>query len=489
MRAAALAVCLVIVGCNHYDGYQCTDSKQCVLDGVDGVCEETGFCSFPDPSCESGRKYEPHTGNGLADTCVVGCGHQGEACCAAEVSCTGNAFCQSEMCATCVVDVALGRRFICAAKYDGTVWCSGANDQGQLGNGAVSATPRAIPAQVRDGNGQPLTDVVDVGAGYDFACAVKNDGSVWCWGANSRGQLGDGVNVPIPPPPPMPPPPPPPPVPWAVQVIMTNDQKLTGAAEVAGGDDWACARMHSGAVNCWGFNASGRLGDGTTDYARSKAAPVKNLAGVAEIGLGGDHSCARTTANNILCWGNGAGGRLFDNGTMARTTPVMVANAQSFATGKFLTCIVGPDTTISCAGWNGHGRFGIGTGESYEDGDHVSPLQTLTELGGPPFTGVAEVASGGVTCARMIDKSVYCWGDGTYGGTGTGVGSTVPLPVVFADGKPLTGVKDIFVHYQHACAITETGDLLCWGRNLQGELANGSFLNQGHPAPYTIGCR
>ncbi|HEY5921075.1 MAG TPA: hypothetical protein VIV11_05360 [Kofleriaceae bacterium] len=450
--------------------------------GVAGVCETIGFCSFPDASCDSGRKFEPGAPGGLGGECVELCGQQGQPCCDGEVSCTGNAFCQSAMCETCVLDVALGRRFICAVTYDGSVWCSGANDVGQLGNGASSATPRAEPVQVRDEAGKVLTGVIDVGAGYDFACAVKTDGTVWCWGANGVGQLGNGATL-VPPATT-----PPPPLPWAVQVLTTDDEPLTGVAEVVAGDSSACARLHTGGVQCWGDNRSGRLGDGETT-ARSQADAVDSLSGVAAIDLAADHACARTTANNVLCWGDGGSGKLFTGDTDDQLSPVMIANASSVATGRHYTCIVGPDTTISCAGWSGHGRLGHGTGEGREGGgDELVPVQTLTEVGGAPFSGVAQVAAGGVTCARMLDSSLYCWGDNTYGTTGTGTGSTVPERVKLADGTPLTNVERVVVHYQHACAITSAGELLCWGRNLNGELGNGTFLNQGFPAPYKLGC-
>jgi alpha-tubulin suppressor-like RCC1 family protein len=480
MRVIALAVGVLVVGCTHYDGFHCTDSMQCAHDGVAGVCQSIGFCSFPDTSCASGQKFEAGVGDGLGDACVPKCGGAGEPCCEVGNACVSNAFCQAGTCSACVTDFTFGRRFMCSVKYDGTLWCSGANGQGQLGIGASSATLTDHPVQVRDMNGAPLTDVVSVGAGYDFACAVKMDGTVWCWGEDGAGQLGSGVAFPTPPATA-------PPIPWAVQVITTNDEPLTGAAKVVGGDDSACALLHTGGVVCWGEDNHGQLGDQTT-VTRSKAASVSGLAGVAELAIGEEVACARTTTNNVYCWGNQKHGALFDGSTTDHLQPVMIANAASFATGKKYTCIVGPDSTITCAGWGAHGRLGIGIGESYEDGDHFTPVQTLTEYGGSPFTGVAQVAAGGVTCALMIDSTVYCWGDDTYGGTGTGTGSTVPTPVTFADGKPLTGVSRLLVHYQHACAITKAGELLCWGRNLQGELANGSYLNQGFPAPYSIGC-
>src|SRR5262249_38725289 len=144
MRVIAMAISVLVVGCAHYDGFHCTDSTQCMHDGVAGVCQSVGYCSFPDASCASGQKVEDGGGDGL---CGPKCGGAGEPCCDLGDACVGNAFCQSGTCTTCVTSVALGRRFICGVRYDGTVWCSGANDQGQLGIGVSSATLTDHPTQ------------------------------------------------------------------------------------------------------------------------------------------------------------------------------------------------------------------------------------------------------------------------------------------------------------------------------------------------------
>jgi alpha-tubulin suppressor-like RCC1 family protein len=322
------------------------------------------------------------------------------------------------------------------------------------------------------------------------------DGTVWCWGTNQVGQLGSGGPMPTPVTPPATQTYPAGPEDRAVQVITTQDQPLTGAAEVVCGgagnisinqSRFCCARMRSGAVQCWGSNAGGELGDGTTT-ARSRAAPVSGLGGVSELQAGADHVCAKTTNNQVVCWGRNGDGQVFDNSQTNRNKPVMVAVTSSFSAGRFYTCIVGPDSSISCAGWNSHNRFGIGTGTHYDGDDYPSPVQTLTMLGGSVFTGVEEVAAGGVTCAKMKDKTLYCWGDDAYGTTGTGTPSTVPRQVIFEDGTPLTNIKRVFGRYQKACAETNDGMLYCWGRGDSGEMGDGTFENRGYPMPYSLTC-
>src|SRR5258705_13110740 len=102
MRGQALAACLVLAsGCANRDPYPCASSDQCLNGAVVGVCEATGFCSFPDTDCPGGRRYDPYAGAGLGGTCVSPCGLLGAACCPSAPACGGNTFCKNGTCETC----------------------------------------------------------------------------------------------------------------------------------------------------------------------------------------------------------------------------------------------------------------------------------------------------------------------------------------------------------------------------------------------------
>src|SRR5262245_19025560 len=127
---AVFGVVLFTFGCASRTPYHCTDDTQCVDHSTAGVCEATGFCSFPDSSCEGGRRYEQHAGDGLANQCLpAACGGIGAACCDSEAgaACIGGASCIAGSCQACVADIALGRRFSCRLHADKTLACSGDN--------------------------------------------------------------------------------------------------------------------------------------------------------------------------------------------------------------------------------------------------------------------------------------------------------------------------------------------------------------------------
>jgi alpha-tubulin suppressor-like RCC1 family protein len=115
--------------------------------------------------------------------------------------------------------------------------------------------------------------------------------------------------------------------------------------------------------------------------------------------------------------------------------------------------------------------------------------KVLVARGGAPLTGAAQVVAGGVTCALMEDAGVRCWGDSQYGVSGTGQGEVVPGRVRAADGTPLTGVARLVAGYSHVCAFKTGGEILCWGRNNDGDLGDGAFGHRGFPVPITDTCR
>src|SRR5262245_27668782 len=244
--------------------YVCVTDEQCVQHGVQGLCAPQGYCGFPDQACDSGFRFESGAGDGLGGKCVElppSCGGVGEACCPNEIACNSNAFCSNGTCEQCVTDVGLGHHFSCLVKHDHTVWCAGENASGELGIGMVTVV-RTERLQVIDANG-PITDATAVTAGREHACALRAGGSVWCWGLNNQGQLGNGVPLT----------PAPQPSSVAVQVVQANMMPLTGMVTVRSGETHTCALDAAGALWCWGSNFNGQLGDGTT-MARSTSAQV-----------------------------------------------------------------------------------------------------------------------------------------------------------------------------------------------------------------------
>jgi alpha-tubulin suppressor-like RCC1 family protein len=200
---------------------------------------------------------------------------------------------------TGAVAVSAGGFTACALLVDGTVQCWGDNEVGELGNGS-SAKSAPAPVAVTG-----LTNVTAISTGYSSSCALRADGTVWCWGSNGYGEIGNGgasattVSTPV-------------------QV-----QGLSGVTSVSVGDNCACAVLASGTATCWGYNDLGQLGDGTTTNAPTPV-PVSGLTNVRAIVAGNDHSCAALTDGSYACWGNNQYGQLGDGTTTSSPVPVAV---------------------------------------------------------------------------------------------------------------------------------------------------------------------
>ena len=349
---------------------------------------------------------------------------------------------------TCIRELAVGDRITCIRRADSSVSCAGWNIDGQLGQGDLSIPLSAMPLDVLDGPGGPRAmGTVQVMVGNFSLCTRRTDGSVWCWGANT-GQLitGDGVirSSPYPSLPPS-----------SVTRLgggiktfcairadhtlacwgQNNDGQagvgglsssvdtpmsvvsLPPVSSVAGGRYNTCARaLADGALYCWGANASGQIGDGTTT-PRLVPTPVvwsPGGAGVREMvsySLGREHACGLDGDGRVWCWGAIRSSRV--RGTSNVTTvfpygpsPVAItSNAQQLASGYGHVCALDRDTTVTCWGSNSHGQLGDGTMM-----DRPTPVHVI-DTSGAPLTGVVEIAAGARSkCARTSDDAVWCWG-------------------------------------------------------------------------------
>lgn len=235
-----------------------------------------------------------------------------------------------------------GRDFGCALLAGGTVKCWGDNGFGQLGTGDTAPRPTAVAVDGLPAGPSSLS------AGYYHACAVVAGGGIRCWGNNQFGQLGDGSFV-----------------------DRTRPVAVTGlsgpAIAVGTGIAHTCALLQGGAVQCWGAASFGtNLGDGSpTDRAVPGDVPALR-SGVVEISLGGFHSCARLASGALQCWGSG--GPIGDNAQVHRPTPVPVAGLNTgvqdvSASFGGHTCAVVAGAA-KCWGNNTLGQVGDGSTES-----------------------------------------------------------------------------------------------------------------------------
>jgi alpha-tubulin suppressor-like RCC1 family protein len=250
-----------------------------------------------------------------------------------------------------VAAISAGFDHTCAVTDTGGAKCWGYNRSGQLGDGTRQG--RLTPVDVVG-----LTSgVAAISAGFYHTCAVTDAGGAKCWGNNYYGQLGNGTRQ--------------------GRMRPVGVVGLTsGAAAISAGLYHTCALTIAGGVRCWGYNAFGQIGNGTTDDSSTPVDVVGLSSGVAAISAGGVHTCALTDSGGVKCWG-------FN--TVARLTPINVVGLSSgvagISVGMDPTCALTDVGGIRCWGANRHGQLGDGT--TY---DRHIPITVRGFKGGDPGT-------------------------------------------------------------------------------------------------------
>jgi len=283
----------------------------------------------------------------------------------------------------------------CGLQGDGTAWCWGANESGQLGDGTT---------QDRDSAVKVATDTrfSTLVGGLSHSCGLSADGGAFCWGRNLNGQLGDGSRTDRSRPAP-----------------VAGDRTFE---TLTAGWNHTCGLNASGRAFCWGLNGQGELGDGTRV---DRLVPTRVPGIFSALTAGSGHTCG-IRGSSVLCWGSNDFGQLGNgNDGEAQIEPSPVLGLPSppttLAAGAVHTCALLEDGSVYCWGQNLHGQLGNGTNENSATPELVT--------GGMHFTSL--FAGGAVTCGFVEDGSEYCWGMNQGGqlGDGTRVNRSTPVRV------------------------------------------------------------
>jgi alpha-tubulin suppressor-like RCC1 family protein len=326
--------------------------------------------------------------------------------------------------------VACGYRHTAAIKTDGTLWTWGSGGFGQLGDNTTSQ--RNTPVTTFAGG----TNWKQVSGGYRFTAAIKTDGTLWTWGDNGSGRLGDN----------------------------TTTQRITPVTTFSGGTNWkqvSCGFNFTAAIKTdgtlwsWGVNSFGQLGDNTS--ANNRNTPVTTFAGGTnwkQVACGVDHTAAIKTDGTLWTWGYGGNGGLGTNTAPSQTiTPVTTfaggTNWKQVAGGNSHTAAIKTDGTLWTWGWNNSGQIG--------DNTLITRSTPVTTLAGG--TNWKQVAGGSYhTAAIKTDGTLWTWGsNGTNGqlGDNTIINRSTPV-TTFAGG---TNWKQVAGGYRHTAAIKTSDDL------------------------------
>ncbi|WP_049895031.1 RCC1 domain-containing protein [Paenibacillus antibioticophila] len=297
-----------------------------------------------------------------------------------------------------VIEIDSGVRSSMALQADGTIWTWGMNENGQLGIGSLVNT--TVPTRVTALEDVRIT-AISGGLGY-HSMALAEDGTVWTWGKNDSGELGDGTKV------------------QKNAPVQVNG--LNGITAIAAGGYSSFALKEDGTVWAWGTNQNGELGDGTlTD----KLLPVQvaGLSDVIRIAAGGSHSLAVKRDGTVWAWGSNSQGQLGDGTISNRNLPVRVLNLENIvdiAGGGYHSLALDADGAVWSWGLGNYGQLG----RSGTSSDRVpARIQDLTP--------VIDISAGGFhSVAVTEDMRVWGWGYNGYGQLGDGTWSTSMVPVL-----------------------------------------------------------
>jgi alpha-tubulin suppressor-like RCC1 family protein len=361
--------------------------------------------------------------------------------------------------AACVDRVITGAAdlFACALRTDGTLWCWGQGAGGRLGNNSTNDSPVPVPVA-------GLVGPRAVALGGAFGCVIDEE-VVKCWGDDSRGQLGrypttQDAHTPV-------------------AVVVPNVKTPGGLGT---GDRVACTFVGA-SVWCWGANGANEAG-GAAAFA---VAPTRqDLPAVITGMAGGDlHTCAVLATGDALCWGDNDDLQVGHPDALRMNSdvnPISLSGVTTLSSGVGHTCgLATGDLNVACWGRNDEGQLG----NSARGVDAAVPISVVV---GEP---VLEISLGAYhTCVLTEAGGVFCWGKNADHQLGDGTTNTREAPVRAIVADALSTVRHVTAGSNFTCVVTEDAEAWCWGGNADGQLGNGtpSAAAQRDPVRVAMPC-
>ncbi|MES3008035.1 MAG: hypothetical protein V4751_09715 [Pseudomonadota bacterium] len=313
---------------------------------------------------------------------------------------------------------------------DGTLWGWGYNKYGSVGDGStIAELPHAQTTPRR----AAITDVVSIAAGQGFNIAVKSDGSIWTWGS---GYLGHGA--------------------YEERFTPTRVAGLLNFKQAASGLYHTLALKHDGTVTAWGNNSRGAVGDGTQTHRSSPVSvPLSNVTAIAAAG----HSLALKNDGTVWAWGENASGQA--GGVVGQHSAIPtrmegLTDVKAIAAGGYHSLALKNNGTVWAWG------EGIALGDGIGARSAVPVQVSISNV-------VAIDAGDGFSLVLKDDGTVWIFGVYTYSQSGSSQVSLTPRQV-----NGLSGVKAIGTGFSHSIAILADGTVRTWGKNDVGQLGNGT---------------
>lgn len=324
------------------------------------------------------------------------------------------------------------------------------------------------------------TGITQVASGQQHSCRVEA-GKVHCWGRGDGYQIGNGTNATQSAP---------------QQALVGVGSPLGMIRQLALGSDFSCSLDVVSNVKCWGTGTSGQIGDGSNTTRPYANTIVSGLSSAVKITSGFQHTCALQSSGSVKCWGNGSSGALGDGSVTSQNSPVFVTlQSDSSTLGSVIAIAAGGNSTASgftCAVTSNGSVYCWGGGASGQLGQNNTTLysRAVPVIGfGPGTQQAINVTTGGTSaCALTQQGNVICWGNNSSGNLGRGdtlsIGTSATAPnrmqdAIAVDLGTSRTAKFLSSGANHVCAILDNNTLKCWGEGIYGKLGSGAVANIG----------
>jgi len=347
------------------------------------------------------------------------------------------------------INISSGEFHSCGLFSNGSAFCWGQGSDGQLGYGGNDSHNSPVAVNISPNNFSVIS------AGERHSCGVLVNGSAFCWGWGSSGQLGyggnDSQNSPV-----------------AVNISPNNFSVISLTLR------HSCGVLSNGSAFCWGLGALGRLGYGGTDDKYTPIAVNISPNNFTSISAGVGHSCGLLSNGSAFCWGQGGSGRLGYGGTSTQNVPVAVNitpnNFSVIYAGRAHSCGIVRNGSLFCWGAGSSGRLGYGGTDSQN-----SPV--AVNISPNDFSVIS--AGGAHSCGVLSNGSAFCWGEAGVGQSGYGglVDQYSPVAVnISPNDFSVISAGEI-----HSCGVLVNGPAYCWGNGGNGRLGYGGTSQQNNP--------
>jgi alpha-tubulin suppressor-like RCC1 family protein len=351
-----------------------------------------------------------------------------------------------------ITDYVAGGYNSCIINDLGALYCWGTNNSKELGNPAFFRWASEAPILVSGMD----SGVLAISIGNSFMCALKTNGDAYCWGLDYYQSYTGGMD-------------------WVYRPEPVKVGHIDDPKDIYSNGGHTCMLSNTGIAMCWGLGGSGQLGNGQS-LDQESPVQVSNLTNIDSMSLGETHTCAITKASETItsklwCWGDYSNGKLgvdpsvIGSGNLPIEVTGLLGSPLAVAAGKEHTCAIiqnEVDSSVMCWGYNQEGQLGIG---------NTTSMSLPTEV--PESSGAKEISAGeSFTSIVITNGEIKSWGANTEGQLGNGFFFRRQLPIHL--NSLLEPIEDVVSGENHTCALTQTGNVYCWGSNLYGQLGNGT---------------